>query len=228
MTLVIAHRGASAAHPPGNTLEAFRAAAEMGADWVELDVRPAADGTLVVHHDDRLGDGRLVAETPPGALPEWVPALDAALAACAPMGVIVEIKIDVPIAGTPRQDRLVDDVAALLLGRHGPSAFLVTSFDWSVADRVRRLTPDLPTGLTFDLAHGPDPVEAAFRGGHATINPWDHSVTAELVERAHRHDVAVHTWTVDDPDRMASLAAMGVDGLITNVPDVARSVLASR
>ena len=56
--LVVAHRGASAAHPPGNTVAAFAAAVALGADWVELDVRLTADGALVVHHDPDLPDGR--------------------------------------------------------------------------------------------------------------------------------------------------------------------------
>ena len=61
MTLVIAHRGASHDHPE-NTVAAFRAAAEMGADGVELDVRRTSDDRLVVVHDPRLADGRVVRE----------------------------------------------------------------------------------------------------------------------------------------------------------------------
>ena len=57
LPLVIGHRGASAARPE-NTVEAFRHAAELGADWVELDVRRTADDALVVHHDAELPDGR--------------------------------------------------------------------------------------------------------------------------------------------------------------------------
>lgn len=87
MALVVAHRGASAAHPPGNTLEAFRAAIALGADWVELDVRPTADGRLAVQHDAELADGRTIAAVDAAALPGWVPLLDAALDACAGMGV---------------------------------------------------------------------------------------------------------------------------------------------
>src|SRR5690606_3517686 len=57
VTKVIAHRGASHRHPE-NTLAAFRGAAELGSDGVELDVRRTADGRGVVHHDAELGDGR--------------------------------------------------------------------------------------------------------------------------------------------------------------------------
>src|SRR5438445_9364775 len=90
-TAVYAHRGASAAFAE-NTVEAFRGAAAMGADWVELDVRRTADGALAVHHDARLADGRAIVETLSTELPASVPSLSDALAACAPLGVNVEIK----------------------------------------------------------------------------------------------------------------------------------------
>jgi glycerophosphoryl diester phosphodiesterase len=223
MALVVAHRGASAAHPPGNTLEAFRAAALLGADWVELDVRPTADGALAVHHDAELSDGRTVAHVAAAELPGWVPLLDASIDACTGMGVNVEIKADCP---PEAHEALVAGVVALLGGLGDPDRFLVTSFSWDLVDRVRSLAPDLPTGLLgFDLASGPDPVAAALAGGHRAVNPWDPFVDEALVARAHAAGIEVNSWTVDDPVRIAALAALGVDAVITNVPDVARAVL---
>src|SRR4051812_45476130 len=90
-TDIFAHRGASAAFPE-NTVEAFRAAGAMGAQWVELDVRRTADGALAVHHDARLPDGRSIVEIRAADLPSSVPSLADALAACAPLGVNVELK----------------------------------------------------------------------------------------------------------------------------------------
>lgn len=226
MTLVIAHRGASHAHPPGNTVEAFRAARQLGADWVELDVRPTADDVLVVHHDERLPGGGLIAELAASEVPDWVPTLAAALDACEGMGVNVEIKVDPPVAATAAQDRLVRRTVELLVDLATPERFLVTSFDWPVVDRVRSLAPQLPTGLLgFDLSKGPDLLDAAAAGGHAAVNPWDPFVTPELVDRAHGLGLQVHTWTVDDPARVAEVVAMGVDGVITDLPDMARPLV---
>lgn len=223
---MIAHRGAFAEHPPGNTVAAFVAARQAGADWVELDVRPASDGALVVHHDAHLPDGRLVAATASTELPEWVPTLGEALDACAPMGVNVEIKVDDPVAGTAAEDRLVADVVALLAGRPARESFLVTSFTWSVLDRVRALDAGRATGLlALHPGDDPDVVAVAVAGGHDAVNPWAPVVTAELVERARAAGLAVYPWTVDDPDRLGELVALGVDGVITNVPDVARRVV---
>ena len=57
------------------------------------------------------------------------------------------------------------------------------------------------------------------------MNPWDPFVDEALVARAHAAGLEVNTWTVDDADRIRALGAMGVDAVITNRPDVARSVL---
>lgn len=117
-------------------------------------------------------------------------------------------------------------VVGLLRDLGSPERILVTSFAWELVDRVRALAPEVPTGLlAFDLASAPDPVAAAVAGGHRAVHPWDPFVDEAFVARAHAAGIEVNTWTVDDPDRIAALAALGVDAVITNLPDVARRVL---
>jgi glycerophosphoryl diester phosphodiesterase len=70
-------------------------------------------------------------------------------------------------------------------------------------------------------------VAAAVAGGHRAVNPWEHFVDEALVTRAHAAGIEVNAWTVDDPARVAALARIGVDAVITNVPDVARAVLSA-
>jgi glycerophosphoryl diester phosphodiesterase len=228
--LVIAHRGASGSRPE-NTLEAFRHARALGADWVELDVRRSADGALVVHHDAHLADGRAIVETRAADLPAAVPTLSAALDACAGMGVNVEIKND-PVE--PDFDPAHDVAVAVAeatrawLGPAGPAAgrVIVSSFAMETVDRLRATAPDLPTGwLTFDLQDPVAVVERTSAHGHAAIHPYDAFVDRGLVDRAHAAGLAVYVWTVDDPGRMTDLVGMGVDGIITNHPDRARAVV---
>ena len=95
-TRVIAHRGASRTFPE-NTLDAFRGAAELGAEWVELDVRRTSDRQLVVHHDATLpGDERPLASLTRAELPASVCSLTDALATCKQtspaLGINIEIK----------------------------------------------------------------------------------------------------------------------------------------
>lgn len=220
--LIYAHRGASADHPE-NTLPAFLAAHEQGSDWVELDVHLAADGELVVVHDQSYADGRQVDEHPGATRPATVPLLDAALDACAGMGVNIEIKVTRP--GTDLADRVVELVGSRrAAGADQP--ICISSFDEGTLDRVRSLDPAVDTAqLFFDLAADPDGVERAASKGAVAINPWDPFVDAALVERCSALGLAVNPWTVDDRSRIIELAALGVAGIITNTPALARSYL---
>jgi glycerophosphoryl diester phosphodiesterase len=213
---VIAHRGASDAAPE-NTVEAFRLARELGADWVELDVRQTVDGVLAVHHDSALPDGRAIAHTTAAELPPGVPTLRDALAACDGMGVNVEVK---PHDSLHVVERVID------VARSWGGPVLVSSFQLALVQRSRQLAPDLPAALLTEAVADIDRlVELCVTNGFAAVNPWDATVDPELVERAHGAGIEVNVWTVDDPARMKELDGWGADGIVTNVPDVARRTL---
>jgi glycerophosphoryl diester phosphodiesterase len=227
--LVIAHRGASRAHPE-NTLAAFVGAAELGATWVELDVRRTLDEVLIVHHDATLPDGRALAATASGALPDQIPTLAEALDTCAShgLGVNIEIKSDPREPGFDPSYRFVDAVVALVAGRAPAvaSAYLVTSFDPACLDRVRVVDPALPTGrLAIDIRDVEHLIATTVEAGHVAVNPWDPFVDETFMRLARAAGLAVYPWTVDDPVRQRQLIDLGVDGIITNVPDVLRGVL---
>jgi len=223
--LVIAHRGASSARPE-NTLAAFVRARELGADGVELDVRWTGDGRVVVHHDAHLPDGRALIELSGDDLPASVPTLDDALDECAGLLVDVEIKND---PGDPDHDQTGERGVAVAdrLAARGPvDRLLVSSFDLSLLGLVHERHPALPTAALVAHTRRPDRLVGRLAGeGHVAINPLDGLVDASFLALAHAAQLAVYVWTVDDPDRIGELAALGVDGIITNVPDVARSVL---
>ncbi len=216
--VVLAHRGASRAAPE-NTLAAFRAAAALGADGVELDVRRAADGTLVVHHDP-LGDGPLAAD---------VPTLDEAL------DVVTGI-VDVEVKALPTEPDydpghpVATAVARVVGARSMYDRVIVSSFDAVALDRVRAADARVRTGWLTLAGFPVDEVVALARGrGYDAVHPerralLDHDARA-LVALAHDAGIAVNTWTVDDPGEVRALAAAGVDGIITNVPDLARDAL---
>ncbi len=224
VTCVIAHRGASQAAPE-NTVAAFRRAAEMGADMVELDVRRSADGRLVVHHDPHLTDGRAVAATQADELPVTVPSLDEALDACAGMAVNIEIKNDAEEPGFEPDRALADDVATVVAARGDTDRVVVSSFDRASIDRLKEVaSPPLATAWLVTVPP-PDAVEVAVAGAHQALHPWWQAVDLALVERAHAAGLAVNVWTCDDSEAMARLAGWGVDGICTNVPDMAIAVL---
>jgi glycerophosphoryl diester phosphodiesterase len=225
--LIVAHRGASRAEKPGNTVAAFERARELGADWVELDVRFTADQARAVHHDAELPDGRPICELPADELPAFVPLLEVALAACAGMGVNVEIKnapddVDFDPARS-LSDAVVSELDGFARGR-----LLVTSFDLATVDRVRALDPSIATGLlAFELADPVPAIELAASHGHRAINPWDGYVDDRFMELARDAGLEVNVWTVNDAARMSELIELGVDAIITDVPNVLREVLSS-
>lgn len=226
MVRVIAHRGASAAAPE-NTVEAFRLAAEMGADWVELDVRRTADGAMVVHHDPHLADGRSIVELQRDDLPGHVPDLSTALDACNGMQVNIEIKNWPEDPDFDPDDAVARAVAEEIDGRGDHDRVLVSCFHLPTLDRLRGLDPTIPTAYL----HGPvyrtwdDLAAEVAARGHRTLHPWFWIVDRWYLAAARRHGLEVNTWTVDDPDRMEALLGLGVDGLCTNVPDVARKIV---
>lgn len=227
---VMAHRGASRAERE-NTLAAFARAAEMGAAAVELDVRRSADGHLVVHHDPRLADDRVIVRTTRVELPAEVPSLDAALDACHGMWVNVEIKNDPAEADFDDTDDIAVTVADALRSRGEPARFLVSSFRRETIDRFRSAAPDIATAwLTPGIAD--DDMPATFDSlrdyGHSAVHPWFGLVTKRFIDEAHARGLMVNVWTCDDPAKMSELHAFGVDGICTNVPDVAIATLFRR
>lgn len=221
---VIAHRGAREAAQE-NTLPAFRLAREFGAEWVELDVRRTADGVCVVHHDAHLADGRMLAELSCDELPEFVPSLAEALEQCQGMGVNIEIK-NLPSDPDYDADHLVSDaVAGLVMAYLGPERALVSSFNIDTLDRLHAVDPAIPLAYLYDIGEPASAVARACAHQMSAIHPYDPLVTASLVERAQDEGLQVNVWTVNDPGRMETLIGYGVDGICTDVPDVAREVV---
>ncbi|MEA3185307.1 MAG: glycerophosphoryl diester phosphodiesterase [Ilumatobacteraceae bacterium] len=224
MTEVLAHRGASMVAPE-NTVEAFRRAKTLGSDAVELDVRRTADGVLVVHHEARLADGRVIAETDAVDLPTWLPDLAAALDACAGMWVNVEIKNDANDPDFDPTDRIADQTLALLTARHEDDRWLVSSFRLETIDRCKALCPEIRTAWLVD--HVPDDVIATLVARrHEALHPWVGFLLRSHIDACHGAGIEVNAWTCDDPERMAELIEWGIDGICTNVPDVALAVIA--
>lgn len=218
---VIAHRGASAAAME-NTVEAFELAVELGADAIELDVRRTADGHLVVHHDARLADGAPIVELRRDELPSFVPDLHAALEACAGAWVNVEIKNDPSEPDFDPERSLVGATLELLATFDDPpERWLVSSFDPATVELVRSSGSMVRTALLLYTITD-EAITRAVEVGHHALHPWDGTLEEAAVRATHDAGLAVNVWTCNDEDRLRELIAFGVDGVCTDVPDVAR------
>jgi glycerophosphoryl diester phosphodiesterase len=218
--LVLAHRGASIAAAE-NTPEAFALADRMGADGVELDVRRSATGQLVVAHDP-LPES--IADVEALGLPTLAEALDA----CGDrMLVNVEIKNS---KTDPDYDPTMAMVVPVIdeLRRRGPGAtdrWLISSFSWSTVAACRVYAPEIATGCLTSTAVDEPTIERLAAAGHRALHPWEAQLDEVLMELCRRHGLAVNTWTCNDRSRLVELARLGVDGVCTDVPDLALEAL---
>ena len=222
MTDVIAHRGASRlAHE--NTVAAFRMAVAVGAQGIELDARRTADGIVVVHHDARLPDGRVIVDTPLRDMPEHVPTLGDALDACAGAWVNIEIKNAPPDPDFDPDDHVAVEVLAHLAER-GAGRWLISSFRLETVDRCHLVAPEVPTAwLTLEV--GPGTPDDLVRRGHTAVHPWEPTVDADVIARCHDAGLLVNAWTCNDPARFVELASWAIDGLCTDTPDLMLAAL---
>jgi glycerophosphoryl diester phosphodiesterase len=202
---VYGHRGYAAAHPE-NSVAGVVAAFDAGAHGVEVDVRRAPDGALLLSHDPLPADLT--------GLATLAEVLDAARGR-----VVAEVK---NMPGEPdfdaRTERTARLLAALLAGRDGDDV-VVSSFDWFAIEVARdaglRTAFLTPPGLALEAS-----LAYVTEAKHAECHPHWSAVLEDpaAVGTAHDAGVEVVAWTVDDPEVYAALRDAGVDGVITNDP----------
>ncbi|MFE5404802.1 glycerophosphodiester phosphodiesterase [Streptomyces sp. NPDC056580] len=252
--VVVAHRGASA-YAPENTLASIDKAAGLGFTWVENDVQRTKDGELVVIHDDSLRRTTNAEKVFPGRAPWKVKDFTAAEIARLDAGswfsaayagtrvptlkqymrrvdhnhekLLLEIKNPELYPGIERQ-------TLKLLGNEGwldrahLGRLVVQSFSADSVRTVHELKPALTTAYL-----GRPSVAQLQRYARFTdlINPSYGSISTSYVAAVHTFDgphdrpLGVYAWTVDDAATARKVAGYGVDGVITNKPDVVRAAL---
>lgn len=234
LPLVYGHRGVRgprATTPPENTMSAFERAHDEGADGIELDVRQASSGEIVVFHDPTLRrmtdgfDSRNVADLNWPELRridigERIPLLADVLDWIGPTHMVlnVEMKRDLP-----SRTGLVLAVASLLRKRKAlRERLIISSFDPVMLASMNVLLPGVPLGLLFHKGQAHlDPWR------WAQLGPWEAAHPEYvMVSREHLTGKIVNAWTVNDEETAVALAAVGVDGIITDRPGAIRRALA--
>lgn len=254
--LVMAHQGGDGLRP-GNTLAAFRHAAELGADVLEMDIHSTSDGVLVVIHDDTVdrttdGSGRVqdftfvqLQELDAGyhwpTLSEGqdseghpyrgqgiaIPALEEVFQEFPDYRMNIEIK--------QREPSIVQALCDLIAEYDMQEQVLVASFHPETITEFREACPEIPTsgvepeirlffGLnTVGLYALYQPTAYAFQVPE--YSGGLHVVTENFVRGAQAHNVQVHPWTLNTREDMQRMIDLGVDGIITDYPDVLLELL---
>ncbi len=232
---VIAHRGAAGARPE-NTMASVQKAIEDKADWVEIDVQETVDGAVVVMHDSdfmklagnplKIWDASLAdleeidigSWFDPSFAEERVPLLrDVLLAAKGKAGVIIELKyyghdqeLEKRVVEIVEETGMVDQVQLM-------------SLKYDAVQKMHALRPDWSVGLLASAALGNMwQLEADFLAVNSA------TVSRNLVKSSQAVGKPVYVWTINDALSMSAMLSLGVDGLITDEPALARQVLAER
>ncbi|MCW0215524.1 MAG: glycerophosphodiester phosphodiesterase family protein [Pseudonocardia sp.] len=243
-----AHRGWHIGGLEGceNTLAAFLRAADEGFSYIEMDVRCSADGVPMVHHDatlDRTTDGDgLLALLPAAEIGsarvagrEPVPRLESVLTALPTTRFTIELKSDAVVLPTLAVLERLDAWDRVCLGaftetrlrraRAGGGPRLLTSMGRSAAVGLRgRAWLSGPTVVLRPLLPRIGGGLAQLPRGFGGLRVVDR----DLLREAHRRELEVHVWTVNRPAEMRELLDLGVDGLLSDRPDLLRDVLRSR
>ncbi len=232
---VQAHRGASAIAPE-NTIAAFRAAAEAGAKWVELDVALSADGTLVVIHDDSVdrtssGNGSLGELTGAeiGALDagawfdprfagERIPTLAETIAALGELGLSANVEIK-QHKHHKSLDQLVRAVQADISKRAANTQIMISSFDPEALKAMHALEPELEMAMLWGRPPE-DWAEQLAAIPATTIHMHFKALSIGLLEETTKRGIKVRAWTCNDPVQLVSFWGAGLSGVITDNPKV--------
>jgi glycerophosphoryl diester phosphodiesterase len=232
---LIAHRGSSFAAPE-NTFAAFDLAVAEGADWIELDVQLTADGEVVVIHDRDL---MRVAKEP---IKVGAAALDDlenidigtwfdekfSNQRIATLGEVLNrcrnrIKVNIELKYSSADGALETAVAKIVDATGMSSQIVVMSLDQAAVNRMKRLRPNWRVGLLMTVsATKIERIPADFLAVNAAF------ASRSFILSAHQRDKQVYVWTVNDTATMSTMISRGVDGLITDKPALARSVLQQR
>ena len=233
--LITAHRGAKAVAPE-NTMAAFKAAMDAGADFIELDVQRTKDRQVVVLHDADFmrmgGDPRRVADLTaaevagidigrkrgPQFVGEHAPTLQEVIDLVRGKTKInIELKYNVPDPG------LAPAVVELLVREDFIDQVVITSLDYAALKQVRSIEPRLKTGHIVTAAVGDVlRTEADFLSLNSA------KATSSLVRRARAGGKDVAAWTVNDPEVMLRMIERGVDNIITDDPALLVRVMRER
>ncbi len=235
---VWAHRGASG-YLPENTMPAFEKAVEMGADGIELDIHKTKDGQLVVIHDekiDRTSDGKGQIQdytleelrhfnynkTHPECAHADIPTMREVFELIKPTDLQINIELK---TGIVFYEGIEADIIAMTKEFGMEDRVIYSSFNHYSIMKIKELDPEARTGFLY-MDGTLNMPEYGKEHGVEALHPALYNVQyPNFVERTHELGLKINTWTVNSKQYMHMACDMGLDGIITNYPDVALEIV---
>ena len=220
-------------------MAAFKRALELGTGGIELDVHLSTDGHLMVTHDeqvDRTSNGKgLVRDKSSGELREldfgsWfspefkdekIPELEEVLQLIAGWDGFLNIEIkNGPIFYPGIEQAVADAVKKYNISQRT----IISSFNHYSLVEIRKLMPEIKTAPLY-MAGLYEPWEYARSMGACAIHPLFYNIVPEVMKGCKTNGILVNPFTVDQPEHIKAMISAGVDGIITNVPDIALKIV---
>ncbi|MEM7679594.1 MAG: glycerophosphodiester phosphodiesterase family protein [Pseudomonadota bacterium] len=231
---IIGHSGA-AGYAPENTLESIHTAADMGIEWVELDVKITKDEIPIIFHDDELdrvsnGSGNIADKTLEELreleVGSWfgesfagikIPTLEEALEVL----IDRDLGFNMEIKPCPAREKVTAEAALDVLSHFWDDHdhLLISSFQHIALEIAQEMAPDWHRGLLLE-EHWPDNwTELAEYLKVSSLNVNQASCTPETMDELLALSLPVLAYTVNDPDRARELQSLGVTGIFSDEPD---------
>lgn len=243
---VISHRGANV-YAPQNTLPAFQKALTLGVDGFETDVHITKDNELVLCHNytiDKTSNGRgSISQMTLEELKRYdfgsyfsekfagtrMPTLREFLELVAESDIkVLNIELKSPKAN---ETAIVRDTIRFVKEYGLFDKLLISSFDPKLIAEAKQIDPQTRTGflyspnskVTFRVFR--NPLEVAKSLNADALHPFSMYITEDLVKKTHEAGMQLNAWTINGPATIEKMIAFGVDGIITNFPDVVNGLL---
>ena len=225
---IIGHRGAMG-HAPENTVLSIQKALDLGVDGIEIDVFRCQSGEIVVFHDKKLnkltnGKGKIQQKT-------WAQLQELKVMGSEPIPLLEEIiqlingrvRLNIELKGKNTSKGVFNIIqTAVESGRWKMNQLYVSSFDWEELRAFRKLTNQF--GIAVLTENNPlTAISIAHELNAFAINPNHKKLTENMVKQIQGEGFEVLTWTVNDTTRIEELTSWGVDGIITDFPNRAKS-----
>lgn len=230
---ISAHRGSSVDYPE-NSIPAYAAAIEQGADWIELDVHQTADNVVVISHDANIkriaGIDKNIwemtyAELEAYDVGSWfsdeysylrLPTLDEVLKLCKG-----KIKLNIEIKPTGHETGFEKNVIDIVKTNGFENDCMLASLDIESLKRVKEIDSDIKTLYDMTVAAG-NISEMTFIDGFSIEETF---INYDIVEQIHRNNKKVFVWTVNEPSNIINVCKYDIDNILTDDPLTAREVI---
>lgn len=238
MAINYAHRGASGYYPE-NTMLSFKKAIELGCDGIETDVQMTSDGVMVLIHDElvnRTTNGKgfvkdfKFEELSKLDAGSWfdknyealsIPTAEELIILAKKNNIKINFEIKTGIVFYPGiEEKLIE----IIYKHNMQDNVILSSFNHYSMFQCKEITNEIKTGLLYMEGLFEPEIYCKHVNADA-IHPYFYAINKQIIDNAHKLNILVNPFTINEEEDMKKLITAGIDGIITNFPDKLKKLL---